>query len=92
MREPVSRTGIFFRSLWDCISSTWKETDMQYHIPKSRFQTGDVPRPDRYASPAGSSDGLRRHHMRGIRNCIKAAWEESDSYYHIPKSRHGGVF
>jgi hypothetical protein len=92
MKEPVTRMGIFFRSLRDCMSSTWKETEMQYHIPKSRFKVGDVPEPQRQTSPDSSAKGLRKHHVRGIRSCLKAAWEEADSHYHIPKSRHGGVF
>ncbi|MGD8353107.1 MAG: hypothetical protein PVJ01_02995 [Pseudomonadota bacterium] len=82
MREPITRTGIFFRTLRDCISSTWTESDMQYHIPKSRFQTGSFPAPGRQAALAGTEGGLKRYHVRGIGNCIKNAWEEAHSHYH----------
>ena len=89
MKEQVTRTGVFFRSLIDCMSSTWKETDRYYHIPKSRFQAEGVPEPGPRVSHAGLKRGLRSQHVRGFRNCIKSAWEASDSHYHIPKSRHG---
>ncbi len=32
------RVGTFFRTLKNCISTAWKESDYYYHLPKNRYQ------------------------------------------------------
>ena len=91
MKEPVTRVGVFFGTLRSCMSWAWKEADIDYHIPKSRFRYEGNPEPGNEVSPSGLDDHISRHHFRGFKSCIKYAWEASDRNYHIPKSRHGNA-
>ena len=78
----------FFHNLRSCISKAWEETDSQYHIPKSRFQDLE------YNGTAYSAPQVQGVFSRigtflwTVKSCISTAWEESEHYYHLPKSRY----
>ena len=92
MKEPVTRVGVFFKTLGYCMSSAWKQIDSEYHIPKSRFQESGSPESGVGASPGGRGQRFNRHPFRRFRYCLTSAWEAADKHYHIPKSRHRKAF
>ena len=47
----LSRVGVFFRTLGDCVSMAWKESDHYHHIPKSRYQDPSFVREKMAATP-----------------------------------------
>lgn len=91
MKESVTGTGMFFRTLRSCITETWKGVDSQYHIPKSRF-SGDLNLESRdWTSRSEGGGHQKKHYFSRFRNCLIFAWKAADSHYHIPKSRHGNA-
>jgi hypothetical protein len=88
MKEPVTGVVVFFRTLRNCISSSWKETDSQYHIPKSRFHGVEQHETGRTVNMDHTDSRLKSNYLRRFRYCLTSAWDAADSHYHIPKSRH----
>ena len=82
-------TVVFLKTFKTCVEEAWKETDRQYHIPKSRFQGGRNPEPGNEVSPSGLDERGGKYHFRRFRSCFASAWDAADKHYHIPKSRHG---
>ena len=89
MKSRDDRTVVFLKTFRDCFKETWKETDRQYHIPKSRFKSSGKTETGREAVPPGDVEGVKEHFFRRLRTCFSNAWEAADRHYHIPKSRHG---
>jgi len=87
MKETATKTGVFFRTLWDCLSSNWKETDEQYHLTRSRYGELSDAQLGMKPSPSGMDRTMSKRHVRGFRSCIRTAWTAAENHYHIPKSR-----
>ena len=47
----LGRVGVFFRTLGDCVSMAWKESDHYHHLPKSRYQDPSFVREKMAAAP-----------------------------------------
>lgn len=83
MERMIKAGRLFFRTLGNCISRTWKETDSHYHIPKSRF-ADSVNSSAGQEGAAGPGGACRVADFVG---CFRVAWKAADDYYHIPKTR-----
>jgi len=87
MRGTATKAGVFFRTLWDCLSSNWKETDEQYRITRSRYGGHTDAELEMKFPPSGMGETMTKRHVRGFRSCIRTAWAAAENHYHIPKSR-----
>lgn len=88
MKRMILNAGNFFRVLRKCLSEAWRDTDCNYHIPKSRYQDTEYNR-SAYRSSAGP--GFWSWSWRSLLtliHCISVSWEASDTFYHLPKSRY----
>lgn len=90
LSDPVERPAknYFLGSFRDCLLSAWKASDRDYHIPKSRFQD---PGFNQSAYRPPPEPGLLRHVTRflgTLSECVRASWEASDTFYHLPRSRY----
>ena len=70
----LSRVGVFFRTLGDCVSMAWKESDHYYHLPKSRYQDPSFVREKKAAAPK-SQDRL---HIRPLILGVGVAGENNE--------------
>jgi hypothetical protein len=85
--KPIPRNA-FLGSFRGCVAQAWEEVDTKYYIPKSRF--GD-PEYNQTAYRASQVRGVRSrvgNFFKAFENCISLAWEESDHFYYLPKSRY----
>lgn len=87
MKKFISNVGGFFKTLGGCITKTWQEIDSHYYIPKIRFQDREYNRTAYSASQVQGGVGKIGTFLGILKSCISTAWEQSDSLYHIPKTR-----
>ena len=89
MKRPGARTVEFLKTFKICVEETWKESDRQYHIPKSRFHDAERDATGHEAFLDNRDTSQKNYYLRRFRNCFSEAWKAADTHYHIPKSRHG---
>ena len=89
MKRFVSGVGVFFSSLGGCFSKAWQDSDCHYYIPKRRFGGDATEGKGGGSLPRQEKPVPRNAFLGSFRNCVGKAWEEADTWYHIPKSRFG---
>ncbi|MDF1525933.1 MAG: hypothetical protein RRA15_11625 [bacterium] len=87
MKRFVGSVGVFFSRLGGCFSKAWQDSDRHYHIPKSRFGGGNTGGEGGGCLPRQEKPVPRNAFLGSFRDCVGRAWEEADTWYHIPKSR-----
>ena len=90
LSESVKRpaTNAFMGSFRDCLLSAWKASDRDYHIPKSQFQDQEFNNTAYRAEVESGPLGRVGKFLSSLSGCLKASWEASDTFYHLPKSRY----
>lgn len=87
-RRRRAPRNAFLGSFRDCVAQAWEDTYTRYHIPKSRFMDAEYNETAYRSSPG---PGLLRRtgwFMVTLKQCISMAWEASDTFHHLPKSRY----
>ena len=87
MKKIFKDTVGFFRTFSSCVEKAARDTDQHYYIPKGRFQDHDPAGVELTDDTGHRNMGRFSAFFHTLRNCISTAWEESDSQYHIPKTR-----
>ena len=87
MKRFVSSVGGFFSCLGGCISKAWQDSDCHYYIPKRRFGGNTTEEEGGGSVPRQGKPVPRNAFLGSFRDCVGKAWEEADTWYHIPKSR-----
>lgn len=87
MKRLFKGTVGFFRTFGSCVEKAARDTDQHYYIPKSRFREHDPASIELTYDAGHGKTGQFRTFFHTLRNCISTAWDESDSKYHIPKTR-----
>lgn len=87
MKMIWTRVSNFFRIVRNCMDKAARDTDTHYYIPKSRFRDRDLSGSEPGLPQGSGSVGSLRGFFQNLGDCLATAWKESDSYYHIPKTR-----
>ena len=87
MKKLFARVGTFSRTLRECLSEAWLDSDCHYNIPKSRFKDPASDAQVRSALPRREKGVPRNAFLGSFRDCVAQAWKDTDVRYHIPKSR-----
>ncbi len=89
MKKYFASAGVFFTTFRSCVQKAAMDTEVQYYIPKSRFQDPSLEEEKSSGLPRQEKPVPRNAFLGSFRNCVGKAWEEADTWYHIPKSRFG---
>ncbi|UCF88925.1 MAG: hypothetical protein JSV70_01325 [bacterium] len=87
MKNITGRLGVFFRNLRACVTSSAREADTHYHIPKSRFKAQYQDGEDHPATAPPRKAPARNAFLGSFRDCFLKAWRDSDDHYYLPKTR-----
>jgi hypothetical protein len=87
MKKFFTSAGVFFTTFRSCVQKAAMDTEVQYYIPKSRFQDPSLEEEKSSSVPRQEKPAPRNAFLGSFRDCVGKAWEEADTWYQIPKSR-----
>jgi hypothetical protein len=87
-QQKSAPRNAFLGSFRDCVATAWDEADRQYHIPKTRFMDAKYNGIAYRSSPEPGFVSRIFRFMVTLKHCISMAWDASDIFYHLPKSRY----
>ena len=78
----------FLGSFRDCLLTAWETAEKEYHLPKSRLMDSEFKgTTNKVVSKPDFVTSVERFFYT-LRSCISMAWEVSETFYYLPKSRY----